>query len=177
MALPARRDGTLGDFTPLVPLIAFLTDWLASLARFNRFNLSTLGTLLVFGGVAIASNSVALTADRLAICTCCHRLNLSAHRTLLVSNVTRPTDRLMEAGARIHILDLSTFGTLLVSGKVAPVAVRADQLVGLTTTENMFVSFTDTANTFHKITSFQIWSGFVFKKSEVGSLTFPKKLL
>ncbi|MCH8244301.1 hypothetical protein IIB97_00195 [Patescibacteria group bacterium] len=54
-------------------------------------------------------------------------------------------------------------------GKIAPVAVRADQLFDLTAKENFLVSFTDTANTFHKITSFQIWSGFVFKKSEIKS--------
>ena len=79
------------------------------------------------------------------------------------------TDRLA-IKACMHPFDFSTFEAFLMKGKVTPVAVRAYQLAGLTVKENFLVSFTDTANTFHKITSFQIWFGFVFKRAKSGHL-------
>lgn len=124
---------------------------------------------------------VAVRTDRLArVSARCHHPNPSAHRAFLVSgtlvHIAILADRPVVAGARMHLLNLSTFGAFLVSGKVTPAAVRADQLFGLTVKENFLTSFTDTANTFHGITSFRTWFGFVEKKSEVTSLTLTKKL-
>ena len=118
---------------------------------------------------------VTVHTDRLAkVGALCHCPNLSAHRALLVPgtimHIAILTDRLIVADARMHLLNLSTFRASLMKGKVSPVATPAYQLAGLTVKENFLVSFTDTANTFHKITSFQIWFGFVFKRAKSGHL-------